>query len=413
MSSDEDNDEFETASDHSDGEDAICTGVEQQFLIKDLDSGQVINLLEDSDTAALTAPLTQLKRASLKPPPLRAPSPAVPGRRVKVSHHQISEPVLTAIQELQTVKDHIGAIWAFARSPDKKQLASVGRDTIVRLWNVGDRLTPATTHTGHTADILDISWGVSGFLVTASADGTARIWHPTQETAVETLTHPAHVMSADIHPRMDQYVVTAAADGMLRLIDAESRKVLAKIQTPGMPTVVRFCPGGTKLVVGTMTGHLKVYDAVDLRPLTGWHKPTVGRFTGIAFPDENSIIAASADCRIRVFSADTLLSQRTFLGHTTKTTVSRPSTTTSGDLICSGGDTSWVYLWPRHYEYVPTINPVFTRFRRDKSRSYMKFKVDTPVVCTMAIGPSALEAVRIITGDEDGTIRLYGHGSLK
>ena len=40
---------------------------------------------------------------------------------------------------------------------------------------------PHRTYVGHTADVLDLAWSKSQFLLTASMDKTVRLWHISME----------------------------------------------------------------------------------------------------------------------------------------------------------------------------------------------------------------------------------------
>ena len=40
---------------------------------------------------------------------------------------------------------------------------------------------PHRTYQGHTADVLDLAWSKSQFLLTASMDKTVRLWHISME----------------------------------------------------------------------------------------------------------------------------------------------------------------------------------------------------------------------------------------
>lgn len=41
--------------------------------------------------------------------------------------------------------------------------------------------TPHRTYVGHGADVLDLAWSKSQFLLTASMDKTVRLWHISME----------------------------------------------------------------------------------------------------------------------------------------------------------------------------------------------------------------------------------------
>jgi WD40 repeat protein len=39
------------------------------------------------------------------------------------------------------------------------------------------RISPYRTYSGHTADVLDLAWSKSQFVLSASMDKTVRLWH--------------------------------------------------------------------------------------------------------------------------------------------------------------------------------------------------------------------------------------------
>lgn len=68
---------------------------------------------------------------------------------------------------------------------------------------------PRREWAGHSDDILDVSWSPQGkFLLTASLDKSARLWHISQPACLRTFWHSDIVTSCCFHPRDPQLFAT-------------------------------------------------------------------------------------------------------------------------------------------------------------------------------------------------------------
>jgi hypothetical protein len=72
---------------------------------------------------------------------------------------------------------------------------------------------------GHTADITDVAWSPTHFLLSASVDKTVRLWHVAKSEKLQVIRHEDIVTSVDFHPTNEQYFVTGCFDKKLRLWD--------------------------------------------------------------------------------------------------------------------------------------------------------------------------------------------------
>lgn len=75
------------------------------------------------------------------------------------------------------LQNYRGAVFDFALSPDGSELVTVGRDQMVRRWNVTARTPIGPPLGGHTDTILAAAYAQGGdMLVSSSLDTTLRLW---------------------------------------------------------------------------------------------------------------------------------------------------------------------------------------------------------------------------------------------
>jgi len=170
---------------------------------------------------------------------------------------------------------------------------------------------------GHIADINSVAFNPAGsFVVTASADGTARVWDAATGTTVGELRgHSGSVNSAVFSPD-GKFIVTAGNDATVRLWDAARfgfvRMIGATYPKPVLSA--EYSPDG-KFIVTASADAAWVCDPVRgevIRKLEGH----TGQVNSASFsPDAQFIVTASADNTARVWNAQTGESIATLLDH--------------------------------------------------------------------------------------------------
>ena len=106
---------------------------------------------------------------------------------------------------------------------------------------------PFVTYTGHTSDLLDVSWSKNFFILTSSMDKTVRLWHISRKECLCVFQHIDFVTAIAFHPRNDQFFLSGSLDGKLRLWNIPDKKVALWNEVDGQTkliTAANFCQNG-------------------------------------------------------------------------------------------------------------------------------------------------------------------------
>src|SRR6516165_240161 len=172
---------------------------------------------------------------------------------------------------------------------------------------------------GHGALVSSAAFSPDGSrVVTASWDGTARLWDIKTGAALATLAgHRGWVWKAAFSPD-GRRIVTASADKTARVWDAATGALLATLSGHrGWVNSAAFSPDGSRIVTASEDDTARVWDAAAgtaLLTLSG-HSDAIN---GAAFsPDGTRIVTTSFDTTARVWDARTGAALGTLSGHKT------------------------------------------------------------------------------------------------
>jgi len=138
-------------------------------------------------------------------------------------------------------------------------------------------------------------------IVTASLDGTARVWDAhSGQPLTEPLQHDGYVNSAQFSP--DGKRIVTASGTVARVWDAQSGQPLTEPLRHGGPVhSAQFSLDGKRIVTASLDDTARVWDAQSGRPLTGPLKHDREVLSAQFSPDGKRIVTASSDGTARVW----------------------------------------------------------------------------------------------------------------
>ncbi|XP_039750646.1 WD repeat-containing protein 44 isoform X3 [Pararge aegeria] len=350
---------------------------------------------------------------------------------------------------------HSGALWCCKFSVCGRLLATAGQDKLLRIWVTRDAyhmfhdmrtkynaekkssptpsqeslaplappppspeeppLGPAApfcpkpfcVYSGHTSDLLDVSWSKNYFILSSSMDKTVRLWHISIGECLCCFQHIDFVTAIVFHPRDDRYFLSGSLDGKLRLWDIPDKKVAVWNEVDGktkLITAANFCQNGKFAVVGTYDGRcifyttdqLKYHTQIDVRSTRG--KNSTGRkISGIEpMPNDDKILITSNDSRIRLYDLRDLNLSCKYKGYVNVSSQIKASFSHDGKYIVSGSENQCIYIWKTCHDYSK-----FTSVRRDRNDFWEGIKAHNAVVTCAVFAPNPDHMIRMITDREE------------
>jgi WD40 repeat protein len=124
-------------------------------------------------------------------------------------------------RRIHTLTEHAGNAVAVAYGPDGEFVASASSDGAARIWSTSG-WGLSSTLTGHTNGLTDVAFSADGeHVVTTGKDGTARVSHvESGEELFAVAGHDSLVESAAFSGGVGSPFVTASTDGTIRVWDS-------------------------------------------------------------------------------------------------------------------------------------------------------------------------------------------------
>lgn len=364
--------------------------------------------------------------------------------KIKASKTNTGPYEFAKLQHVQDLSGELtGAVWCMKFSPCGRLLATAGQDRLLRIWVLKDAYhyfeelikkfnadqkssptpsqeslvshqsfeesaqilqaaantsgpfvpLPYRTYSGHTSDLLDVSWSKSHFVLSSSMDKTVRLWHISRKECLCCFQHIEFVTAIAFHPQDDSFFLSGSLDGRLRLWNIPNKKVFLWNEVDGrrqLITAVNFCQNGKFAVVGTYDGRCLFYNTEQLKYHTQIHvrstrgKNATGRkITGIEpMPNEDKILVTSNDSRIRLYDLRDLNLSCKYKGYVNDSQQIKASFSHDGKYIISGSENQSIYIWKTHHDYAK-----LSSVRRDRSDFWEGIKAHNATVTCAIFSP--------------------------
>lgn len=188
-------------------------------------------------------------------------------------------------------------------SPDDRFLATASLDGGVHIWDVEDGSQYALIH-DHQQMVEGLSFNAKGLLLTASHDGTARLWD-TDGVLITNLQHQKPPTFVEFSPD-GSHVVTGGQDRVAHIWDVKSGIEIAQLETirDQLQEAV-YSPDGGQVATGSKGGTIAIWDAETGRQdleLKG-HSFAV---TDIRYdPQGSTLLSTSIDGTARLWNTQT------------------------------------------------------------------------------------------------------------
>lgn len=329
-----------------------------------------------------------------------------------------------------------GAIWTTEFSKDGKYLAAAGKDGVVRIWAVistpeerrveeqeeaassGERLSapvfrerPVREFSGHSNEIIDLSWSKNNFLLSTSMDKTVRLWHATRDDCLCQFKHKDVVTKVAFHPTDDRFFIAGSLDMTLRLWSIPDKQTAWSAQLPDLITAVAFTPDGKTAIAGLLNGLCMLYETEGLKFQSQIHaKSSRGKnskgskITGIStvamplnsggnstVPGEVKIIVSTNDSRIRVYNLRDGSLDTKFKGHENACTQISATFSDDAQYIISGSENKKAFIWKTGTSVVGDSN-------KDK-HPCESFEAHGDIVTTAIFAPKSARQLLSASGD--------------
>ncbi len=211
--------------------------------------------------------------------------------------------------ELQ-FKPHSG-ITSTAFSASGKFAVTGGSDRRAKIWNISTGLAELQLPAEHNGPLSSVQFSPAeeNLLLTASEDGTVRLWHWPTRKVLHVLHHatdpnePAAPLAAVFSPNGNQ-VLTAGNDSTLRIWNVADGVSVATWRGTAPVHAVAYSRDGQRIIAGFANGEAVVFDAVTHEKLTRYagHTDIVG---AVGFsPDGRRALTGSRDRLVKIWDAE-------------------------------------------------------------------------------------------------------------
>ena len=286
----------------------------------------------------------------------------------------------------RVLANNTGRVTAVAVAPDGSWIVTASDDGTARVWDAATGRQRAVLQ-GHTDRVTAVAVAPdSRWIATASWDDTARVWDAATGRQRAVLQgHTDRVTAVAVAPD-NRWIATASWDDTARVWDAATGRQRAVLRghTNGVEAVA-VAPDGSSIVTASDDGTARVWDAATGRPRAVLQGHTNGVEAVAVAPDSSWIVTASDDGTARVWDAATGRPRDMLQGHIGPVTA--VAVVPDGSWIVTASDDGTARVWDA---------------ATGRQRAVLQGHTDR--VTAVAVAP---DGSWIVTASWDGTVRVW------
>ena len=195
---------------------------------------------------------------------------------------------------------HSGGVRFAAFNIHGTRVVTASRDGTARLWDAASGAELACLR--HDDEVWHAAFSADGArVVTASSDKTAKVWDAANGTELACLVHDAQLVSASFTIDGTR-VVTNGGDALARVWEATSGGELCRLRHDDQVRSAAFSPDGMRVVTASAGKKAQVWDAASGAELARFAHE--GSVMSAAFSPEGAlVVTASSDRTARLWDA--------------------------------------------------------------------------------------------------------------
>jgi WD40 repeat protein len=168
---------------------------------------------------------------------------------------------------LLSTRGHAGSVWRVGLSPDERLLVTASEDGTARVWQASSG-EPLALLAGHTDFVQGVAVSDNNLVATASQDETVKIWRADDGVLVHTFESPDGGVLSVALSRDATQLVGATRGGSIAFWDVPRRRLLETVRAhvAPVPCGLALRERDNILASASLDGTARLWDLDQRRP---------------------------------------------------------------------------------------------------------------------------------------------------